>query len=280
MPAPDYSSVTKDIQGGYNAQRQQAAQQEGANLQGQRDALARRAAALGNAPGGAFVKAEQQAGNESAQRLQRANEGINQAQNQELRGVHMTQLGQQFTSSEREAGQQFAAGQQQAQFGQQKELQGNEFGQQNTMQKAGFGQQEKMQGQQQVFQAEQQGAAFGQQAKMQTGQQNWQGQQNTNAQAIQMSQFLQNMGFEQQKFAEQTGVDKFNEDMANKMFEKKDMLEKLFSQFGANNMMSGFGGSNGGGTGQKVGEGLGYMFGGGGGVGIGGAGGSKVDSWF
>ncbi len=110
MAAPDYSGITSDIASGYNAQRQKAQQQEGANLQGQKDALARRAAQLGGGPSGALIKTEQQAGDQSAQRLQSANEGINQAQNQEMRGIKMTQLGQQYQTGEREAGQTFQAG--------------------------------------------------------------------------------------------------------------------------------------------------------------------------
>lgn len=110
MAGPDYSGIKAGISSGYDYQRQKAAQQENANLQGQKDALARQAAALGGGPSGAFIKADQMAGDASAQRLQQANEGINQAQAQEMRGVDQTQLGQQFQTSERLGGQQFQQG--------------------------------------------------------------------------------------------------------------------------------------------------------------------------
>ena len=110
MAAPDYSGITKGITGQFDVARQKAAQTEGANLQGQKDALARRAAQLGGGPSGAFVKAEQTAGNESAQRLQQANEGINSQQSAALRDVNMTQLGQQYQTSERLGSEQFASG--------------------------------------------------------------------------------------------------------------------------------------------------------------------------
>ncbi len=254
MAAPDYSGITSDIQGGYNVQRQRAQQQEAGQLQGQKDALNRRAAQLGGGPSGAIIAADQQAGNASAQRLQSANEGIDQAQNQELRGVKMTQLGQQFTSSEREAGQQFAAGQQEKQFGQQKELQGNEFGQQEKMQGEQFGQAQKMQTQQ-----------FSQQALMNKSNQDWQAAQTKIAQGIQQGQFDKNMGFEQEKFKEQTGVDLFNEHMAEKMSNKKDGLDTLFGNFSMGNL---FGGGGGGGSGSFDIGGLTKSFGGGGGGGF------------
>ena len=107
---PDYAGVEDSIKQGYNAQRQKAAQAEGANLQGQRDALARRQAQLGGGPSGAFVKAEQQAGNDSAQRVQQANASINDTQAAEMRALKQTQLGQQFATSERQGSQGFQSG--------------------------------------------------------------------------------------------------------------------------------------------------------------------------
>ncbi len=115
--SPDYAGVEDSIKQGYDAQRQKAAQQEGANLQGQRDALARRQAQLGGGPGGAFVKAEQQAGNESAQRGQQANASINDAQAAEMRALKQTQLGQQFATSERQGSEAHADTAQAKQFG-------------------------------------------------------------------------------------------------------------------------------------------------------------------
>ena len=144
MAAPDYSGVEQGIAKGYNAQRQQAASTEAGNLQGQKDALARRAAALGNAPGGAFVKAEQQTGNDSAQRLQQANAGIDAAQNAELRGVKMTQLGQQFTTSERQGSEAHADTAQAATFAHEDTSQGTGIQAAKEQQATGIASQEKM----------------------------------------------------------------------------------------------------------------------------------------
>ncbi len=174
MAAPDYSGITKGITGQFDYARQKAAQTEGANLQGQKDALARRAAQLGGGPSGAFVKAEQTAGNDSAQRLQSANEGINQQQAAALRDVNMTQLGQQYQTSEREAGQGFQAGQQQSaqtfQAGQQtaalsaqSSLADKQIEAQKLMQEKGL-----------TAAAAQQAAGFTEQEKMATQQQDWQ----------------------------------------------------------------------------------------------------------
>ncbi len=163
MAAPDYSGITKGITGQFDYARQKAAQTEGANLQGQKDALARRAAQLGGGPSGAFVQAEQQAGDKSAQRLQDANEGINQQQSAALRDVNMTQLGQQYQTSEREAGQGFQAGQQQAAQAFQGSLADKQIKAQQLMQEKGLS-----------AAAAQQAAGFTEQEKMASQQQDWQ----------------------------------------------------------------------------------------------------------
>jgi len=185
MAAPDYSGITKGIQGQFDYARQKAAQTEGANLQGQKDALARRAAQLGGGPSGAFVKAEQTAGNESAQRLQQANEGINSQQSAALRDVNMTQLGQQYQTSEREAGQGFQAGQQQSAQAFQGAQQDKSLAAQAVMQEKGITAQSSLQDKSLAAQAimqktgldaqaAMQAAGFTQQEKLQTNTQDWQ----------------------------------------------------------------------------------------------------------
>lgn len=79
----DRSGIDKQ----FDANRERAKQSEAASLQGQRDAIARRAASLGGGPGGAMVKVEQLAANESAARLQQANSEIDAAKDAELRRV-------------------------------------------------------------------------------------------------------------------------------------------------------------------------------------------------
>jgi len=107
-----------DYQKQFDVQRQRASQQENALVQNQRDALNRRLAAMGGGPGGAAIKLEQQIGDESAQRLQQANEGINAAQSAEEARTRDVQQARDFARSEREAGQSF----QQSNLNKQQEL--------------------------------------------------------------------------------------------------------------------------------------------------------------
>ncbi len=101
---------TSDITKQYDPLRQKAQQQEATNLQGQKDALARRAAQLGGGPSGAFIKQEGVASDASAQRLQAANEGINAQQQGAINQAADVQAGREFTTSERQASQAFASG--------------------------------------------------------------------------------------------------------------------------------------------------------------------------
>lgn len=94
----------------FDVARQKAQQQEASTLQTQKDALARRAAALGGGPSGAFVKQEALANDASARRLGDTNETINAAQQQEERRLGEVAQQQQYATSEREASQKFASG--------------------------------------------------------------------------------------------------------------------------------------------------------------------------
>lgn len=81
----------------FEANRQRAAQVERSRLQQGQDALARRAAQLGGAPGGAFVKQEQIAMDQSAERLGQSNSEIDAAKDAEFRrmGELETQINEQ-----------------------------------------------------------------------------------------------------------------------------------------------------------------------------------------
>ncbi len=103
--------LQKNADAQFDVARKRAANQEAANLQGQKDALARRAAQLGGGPSGAFVKQEQVASNQSAERLGQANEGIDAAQQAETRRIGEVLQGQEFARGERVGSQDFAAGQ-------------------------------------------------------------------------------------------------------------------------------------------------------------------------
>ncbi len=99
----------------FDLARNRAKQQAGADVQVKRDALARRQAQLGGGPGGAFVKAEQGAIDESQQRLADVNEGIDTAQRAEARRIGEIEAAQKYGTSEREAAQAFATKQREAQ---------------------------------------------------------------------------------------------------------------------------------------------------------------------
>ncbi len=107
-------ALLDDLKSGINqqadVQRKRVAQTEGTQLQGQKDALARRAAQLGGGPSGAFVKQEQIAGDKSAERVQSANEGIDAQANAQMNELRKTQQAQEYGTSERVAGQEFTSG--------------------------------------------------------------------------------------------------------------------------------------------------------------------------
>lgn len=90
--------------------RKRAAQTEQSQVQSQRDAMAKRAAQLGGGPGGAFVKQERLVGDESAQRLQQANEGITAAQLGEHSRIGQVLQGQEFARDERLGSQAWQSG--------------------------------------------------------------------------------------------------------------------------------------------------------------------------
>lgn len=75
------------LQREFDSARQRAMQTESSSLQQGKDAIARRAAQLGNAPSGAMIKLEQQAQDESANRLQQANREIDAGQSAEMRRI-------------------------------------------------------------------------------------------------------------------------------------------------------------------------------------------------
>jgi len=100
-------AIQNDVANQFDKQRNRAFQQENVNRMAAQEALKRRAAALPGAPGGAFIKQEQMANDDSANRLAQANEGIDAAQNAELRRLREVQQGQDFGASEAEKARQF-----------------------------------------------------------------------------------------------------------------------------------------------------------------------------
>lgn len=92
-------------------QRKRIQQQEAAASQQTNDAIKRRAASMGGGPSGAFVKQEQIARDESAKRVQDANEGVDAQANAQLNELRKVQQGQEYGTSERVASQGFSADQ-------------------------------------------------------------------------------------------------------------------------------------------------------------------------
>ncbi len=101
---------TTEISQQYDPIRKRAQQQEAVALQTQKDSLTRNAARLGGGPSGAFVKQEQIAGNESAQRLQTANEGIDAQQMAAINQARDVQEGRDYATTERVASQAYGTG--------------------------------------------------------------------------------------------------------------------------------------------------------------------------
>ena len=114
----------------FEVARKRAATQETANLQGQKDAIARRAAQLGGGPSGAMIKQEGIAADESAKRMQAANEGIDVAEQSENRRIREVQEGREFQTKERLGSQDFGASQAdlQRRYGTSERLGSQDFG--------------------------------------------------------------------------------------------------------------------------------------------------------
>jgi hypothetical protein len=90
--------------------RRRAKQRSGAETQAQQGALKRRFATLGGLGSGASIKAEQQAAEQGAQRVQQATEGIDVAEAQDVARKEEIQEARKFQTSERLGQQEFAKG--------------------------------------------------------------------------------------------------------------------------------------------------------------------------
>lgn len=108
QPAPPKPGMVSANTEQFDVARRRAGQQENANLQAQKDALARRAAQTGGGVSGALIKQESLAADASGKRLADANEGINAQESGERARVAEINSGREFQTSERLGGQQFA----------------------------------------------------------------------------------------------------------------------------------------------------------------------------
>lgn len=99
---------TSGLEGEFASARDRASRREGAALQGQRDAIARRAA-MGGGPSGALQKQENLAADASAQRLGDVNAEIDAVKTGELRKARDLETQLNFTAQQNDIQRQYAA---------------------------------------------------------------------------------------------------------------------------------------------------------------------------
>lgn len=245
MPTPGELSVDTTQ---YDLARKRALQQNNAQLQSQKDALARRAAQTGGGVKGALIKQENIAANAGADRLANANEGINAQQSIEKQRVNEINTGRAYQTSERLGGQEFSRGER---------LGGQDFsaGQAAIQRRYLTGERESAQkfshGERRGSEANARGmqvTGLNWQGKQANIQRDWQGSQADIERAQRYDMFAQQLQFSQDQFAHEQVVDQWNKDLADRIQgfnEKPGMLESIFSKpsFG--------GGSYGGGGGDR-----------------------------
>lgn len=225
---------TADVSAQFEPARKRASQQEATNLQGQKDALARRAAQLGGGPSGAFIKQESMAADESAKRLQDANEGINAAQTGALNQAREVQAGREFQTSERLGSQGFA--------GEQSALARRfQTGEREASQAYGTGEREAGQ---QFASGE---AATGRQFASEEAGKSRASAHDEAYWAREAAREMndKNRDFEYQKFGHEQAVDQYNMDLGQRMLGQKDGIDTLFNNISVRNIGRTLGGGGG-----------------------------------
>lgn len=205
-----YSPVKLDTSGiskQYEAERQRISSRENANQQTQKDAIARRMAQLGGGPGGAFIKLENQVNDQSAQRVGEQNLALSGQEAAALQDVKRAEEQMNFARQERMSSQDFQSAE---------NLSARE--------------------------AAAKEAAEARKWQTEEGSRNryWQSGESKLARDLQKSQFGQQMDLSWKQFAHEQFVDDFNMKMAEKMFNKKDMLEQFFGNFSGSSISGGW----------------------------------------
>ncbi len=219
----DRSGIDQQFQGAQT----RAAQAASGALQTRRDAIARRAAALGGGPGGAMIKVEQRAMEENARQLGDVNQQIEAGKTAELRRLGEVETQMNMQRQEAQAGRDLAQYQGEVEAALQKH--GMDINQ------AQFAAQQEMAREAQKIQQGQ----FAQQMGLQKM-----------AQQIQGTQFAKSMELQWQQFGHEKVVDKFNMELATKLANEKDMLEQFFGNFSMGSMKGGWNTAFGGGSGS------------------------------
>lgn len=208
----------QDIKKQYDPMRARAQQAEAAQLQTQKDAMARRAAQLGGGPSGSFIKQEGLATDASAKRLQAANEGIDAQQQGAVNQARQVHEQRDWQTGERVAGQDFAKSER---------IAGMDFANRTAAENRAFQTSERL---------------GSQEFATKSADRNYEFQKDQNAANRIMQQKAMDLGAEQwkQSFDHEKEVDAFNMDMANKMYKKKDLLEQLFGNFSGASVSGGW----------------------------------------
>ena len=192
------------IEQGFDLARRKAEQTEGRALQGQKDAMARRAAQLGGGPGGALLKLEQQASNASAERLGSVGSELEAAKAAELRKLSDAETQLNLQREEAQAARDLAKWQTDT----------------NTaMQKFGMDVDQGRFEETLALQKRASDLAY-------------------KAQAFQESMAGKQLDFAWKQFEHEKYVDDFNMKLATKMANEKDPLEQLFGNFSMSNISS------------------------------------------
>jgi hypothetical protein len=223
-----------DLDNEFEFERSRAKQQVGAQVQGQKDALKRRFAAIGSVNSGAAIKQDQLAEQAGAERLQQANEGINAAQRSEARRMNEVQQARDFARTEREAGQTFQGGMFDKQGALQRELQNAGFSFQDRQGGLSREFQERLTGRAEAFQDRQGGLAREEAARnraeadRQGGiNRDFQAKMAGDAQRIQQGQFDQSIGFSRDQLAEEKRINDENLKIARQMLGERDFFDKM-----------------------------------------------------
>lgn len=247
-------AVREDIAKEFDYSRQKAKESVGAGVQQKRDAITRRAAQMGGGPGGAMIKAEQQAIDSGDKQLADANAQIDSAQRGEMRRIGEIEEGRAYQTKEREAGQTF----QSTEAGTQRNWQSGEAntqrnwmtGEREAGQTFATGEREagqlfstsERQDSQRWQTGEREGSQLFSREERKQGQsfaheeaiygREWQGNQNAEQRGLDQFNANRQFDFAKGEADWQHGVDKFNMDLATKMANEKDMLEGMFGGAG------------------------------------------------
>lgn len=213
----------------FDLQRKRAAQQNSAAIQGQKDAIKRRFAAMGNVNSGAALKQENLAVDAGQRRLADVNEGIDAAQRGEIRRRNELDEARKFQTSERLGAQDFAATQADL---------GRKFQTSERLGTQDFSRGERLSSQD-FASNEAQMARDAQALQFKQSQDLAKAQMKTAA-----SQWNRQFGFQQDQFAHEKYIDEKNLKLANKMANEKDFFDKIFGGGLSENFTKGLGGKS------------------------------------